>query len=166
MSNIILIGMPGAGKSTIGIVLAKKIGYSFIDSDLLIQEQEGMLLHEIISQKGPDAFNKIENKVNASIFTDKTVIATGGSVVYGVEAMQHLKQLGTVIYLALPLDELQERLGNLHERGVSMREGQTLASLYEERTPLYRKYADITVDCSGLAIRETVQLIAGQLCKR
>lgn len=156
MKNIILIGMPGCGKSTIGVVLAKNLGYRFIDSDLLIQEQEHRLLHEIIEQDGLDGFNRIENKVNASIDTTSSVIATGGSVVYGCEAMEHLREIGTVIYLKLPEEELRERLGDLNQRGVAIKEGQSLHSLYQERIPLYEKYADITINCSGKEIRDCV----------
>jgi shikimate kinase len=160
MDNIILIGMPGSGKSTIGVVLAKKKGFHFIDSDLLIQEREHMLLHEIISQKGLDFFNQVENEVNASIQTSRSVIATGGSVVYGKEAMMHLKSIGRVIYLKLSLEELEQRLGDLTSRGVSMRPGQTLAALFDERVPLYEKYADDVLDCTGLSIRECVEKIS------
>ena len=156
MNNIILIGMPGAGKSTVGVVLAKKMGYAFLDSDLLIQAYENNLLHEIIEVKGLDVFKKIENKVNAAINAENTVIATGGSVIYGTEAMMHLKSIGSVIYLKLGYEELKNRLGDLSDRGVAIRLGQTLADLYEERTPLYEKYADITIDCSKKDIREIV----------
>lgn len=166
MDNIILIGMPGAGKSTVGVVLAKNLGYSFLDSDLLIQQREHMVLHEIIEKYGLDAFNQIENEVNASIETNHTVIATGGSVIYGKEAMMHLKSIGTVIYLKLPYEELENRLGNLNQRGVSIRQGQTLESLYEERVPLYEKYADITLDCAGHSIRENVHKIADTIRTR
>lgn len=159
MNNIVLIGMPGAGKSTVGIVLAKSLGYSFIDSDLLIQDREGLLLHEIIEKYGLERFNQIENEVNSSIEAENTVIATGGSVVYGKEAMMHLKSIGTVIYLALPYEHLVERLGDLNQRGVSMRPGETLTTLYEERIPLYERYADVTVDCTDLSIREIVKKI-------
>lgn len=162
-NNIILIGMPGAGKSTIGVVLAKKLGYTFIDSDLVIQEKEHMLLHEIISQKGLDGFNEIENKINAQLDVSHSIIATGGSVVYGKEAMQHLSSIGTVVYLRLPFNDLVKRLGDLEERGVSMRPEQTLLDLYRERTPLYEKYADITINCSHTSIREIVGLIAKKL---
>ena len=157
--NIILIGMPGVGKSTVGVVLAKNMGYSFVDSDLLIQEQEGKLLHEIIEERGLEGFNEVENRVNASIGISRAVIATGGSVIYGRQAMEHLKQIGTVVYLSLPYEELSERLGDLNERGVSIREDQTLADLMRERTPLYEKYADVTIDCAGRQIREIVQMI-------
>lgn len=157
--NIVLIGMPGVGKSTVGVVLAKNMGYSFVDSDLLIQEQEGKLLHEIIGERGLDGFNEVENRVNAGINASRSVIATGGSVVYGREAMEHLKQIGTVVYLELPCADLAERLGDLNERGVSIREGQTLADLMEERTPLYEKYADVTINCENRQIREIVKMI-------
>ncbi len=156
MDNIILIGMPGAGKSTVGVVLAKKLGYAFLDSDLLMQEREKKLLHEIIEEKGLDVFKKLENEVNTSILTEHTIIATGGSVIYGIEAMMHLKSLGSVIYLKLDYEELQNRLGNLTERGVAIHSEQTLKDLYEERTPLYEKYADITIDCSQKTIRKIV----------
>jgi shikimate kinase len=159
MNNIILIGMPGCGKSTMGVVLAKVLGYHFIDADLLIQERENRLLSEIIEEEGPEAFNRIENEVNASIRAERTVIATGGSVVYGNEAMMHLREIGVVIYLRLPLDELRIRLGDLAERGISMKEGQTLEDLYRERTPLYEKYAHLILDVEGLTIRETVMLV-------
>ena len=159
MKNIILIGMPGCGKSTIGVVLAKNLGYSFVDSDLVIQEQKGMLLHTIIEEQGLDEFNAIENQINASLQADRSVIATGGSVIYGKEAMEHLRAIGTVIYLQLPYEEIEQRLGDLHQRGVSIREGQTLRSLYEERVPLYEKYADLIIDCTNLQIRDIVKKI-------
>lgn len=159
-TNIILIGMPGAGKSTVGVVLAKKLGYAFVDADLVIQSREGKLLHEIISERGVDGFWKVEESVGESIETRRTVIATGGSAVYGPKAMAHYRQIGMIIYLSLPLDAVRERLGDLDERGVTLREGQDLAGLYEERVPLYEKYADCTVDCEGLSIREIVEKIA------
>ena len=116
--NITLIGMPGVGKSTIGVVLAKVLGYQFLDSDLLIQKQEGRKLHQIISQEGNEGFKIIENRVNASIQAEETVIATGGSVIYCPEAMEHLKSIGTVVYLKLSLEPLSKRLGNL--KGLSL----------------------------------------------
>ncbi len=160
MNNIILIGMPGAGKSTIGVVLAKRMGYKFIDSDLLIQEKEQMLLSDIISNYGINRFNQIENSVNYSINTEKSVIATGGSVIYGREAMMHLKSIGHVIYLSLPLEEIEKRVGNLQNRGVAIRNGETLSDLYEQRVPLYEKYADITIKCENTTITDTVMKIA------
>ena len=159
MSNIVLIGMPGCGKSTVGIVLAKAIGYHFIDSDLLIQNRENRLLSEIIQEEGAEGFNRIEESVNASIQAERSVIATGGSVIYGPAAMEHLRRIGVVVYLKLPLEEVAERLGDLTERGVSLREGQTLKDLYEERIPLHEKYAHLVVDESGMSIREVVRTL-------
>ena len=158
-NNIILIGMPGCGKSTVGVVLAKKLGYGFVDSDLLIQAREGRLLSQIIEEDGPERFNVIEEEVNASILADRCVIATGGSVIYGPKAMEHLKQIGTVVYLKLPLAEVDARLGDLNARGVSMRPGQNLEDLYRERAPLYESWADLPVDGSGRELRETVEEI-------
>lgn len=159
MDNIILIGMPGVGKSTAGVVLAKVLGYAFIDSDLLIQDQEGLLLHEIITKEGIEGFIDIEERVNASIEADKSVIATGGSVVYGKKAMEHLKNIGRVIYLKLSYEELDRRLNNTKERGVVLKEGQTLKDLYDERTKLYENYADIIIDEENLTIEQTVKCI-------
>ena len=160
--NIVLIGMPGAGKSTVGVVLAKNMGLRFLDSDICIQEQENCLLHEIIARDGLDGFIEVENRVNASLDVKNSVIATGGSVVYGKEAMEHLAQIGTIIYLQLPYEEIAERLGDLTKRGVAVQNGQTLQDLYEERLPLYEKYADITIDCHEKPIREIVAEIAGR----
>lgn len=159
-NNIILIGMPGVGKSTVGVVLAKKLGYSFVDADLVIQSWEGKLLHEIIAERGVEGFWMLEEVMGESIEAQRTVIATGGSAVYGENAMAHYKQTGTVVYLSLPLEGIRERLGDLTERGVTLKEGQDLDGLYAERQPLYEKYADITVDCEGLSIREIVEKIA------
>lgn len=166
MSNMILIGMPGVGKSTVGVVLAKKLGYAFVDADLVIQSREGKLLHEIISERGVEGFWKVEESVGESIEAHRTVIATGGSAVYGAKAMEHYKQIGTVIYLSLPLEGIRKRLGDLDERGVTLRDGQDLDSLYAERLPLYEKYADITMACEGLDIREIVERIAGILQRK
>lgn len=146
-----------------GVVLAKKLGYVFMDSDLVIQSQEGKLLHEIISEKGVEGFWKVEEQVNAAINTDRTVIATGGSVVYGPRAMEHLHDIGTVVYLKLSLKAIADRLGDLNERGVTLKEGQDLQALYEERVPLYEKYADVTINCENLQIREVVEAVSRRL---
>lgn len=161
--NIILIGMPGVGKSSAGVVLAKVMGYKFMDSDLVIQEKTGMLLKDIISEKGIEGFIKIENNVNKTLDYEKTVIATGGSVIYGEEAMEHLKEIGTIIYLKASYEEIKSRLGDLKGRGVVLKEGQTLKDLYDERDPLYSKYADIIVEEKGKGIRETVLEIEKKL---
>lgn len=157
--NIVLIGMPGAGKSTVGVVLAKKLGFAFLDSDLLIQSREGKLLHEIIEEQGVEKFWAIEEETNLSIDAGRTVIATGGSVIYGSRAMEHLGQNGVIVYLQLSCEEIARRLGDLNERGVTLREGQTLETLYAERVPLYEKYAHVTMACEGLSIREIVEEI-------
>ena len=157
--NIVLIGMPGVGKSTIGVVLAKVLGYQFVDADLLIQEAEGKLLSELIEENGTDGFIEIETRVNSQIQTHRSVIATGGSVVYGKEAMEHLKSIGTVVYLKQNLRVLQRRLRNLKGRGVVLKEGQTLVDLYKERTVLYEKYADITVDQYKQSIEQTLKAV-------
>ena len=157
--NIVLIGMPGVGKSTVGVVLAKALGYQFVDADLLIQEAEGKLLSELIEEHGTDGFIEIENRVNSQIQTHRSVIATGGSVVYGKEAMEHLKSIGTVVYLKQNLRVLQRRLRNLKGRGVVLKEGQTLVDLYKERTVPYEKYADITVDQYKQSIEQTLKAV-------
>lgn len=159
MKNIVLIGMPGAGKSTVGVILAKVIGFNFIDSDLLIQEQEKCLLSEIISREGLDGFIRIENQVNCDIRTENTIIATGGSIIYCPEAMEHLKQIGIVVYIQLSYETIENRLGNIKQRGVALREGQTLHSLYEERCPFYEKYAQIIIEGDGLGMEELMEKI-------
>lgn len=161
--NIILIGMPSCGKSTVGVVLAKALGYGFVDSDLVIQERTGKLLSEIIDEQGVEAFNQIENEVNASLNYHKTVIATGGSVIYGKEAMEHLGKIGTVVYISLPYEVLCERIGDLTARGVSIHDGQSFRQLYEERLPLYQQYGEITVEAEGLSIREVVHALKEKL---
>ncbi len=155
-SNIVLIGMPGVGKSTIGVILAKILAYHFLDSDLVIQEREGKRLHQIIAEVGTEGFLKIENDVNASLNVERTIIATGGSAVYGKEAMEHLKQIGEIVYLKADYPTIRKRLGNLERRGVALKPGQTLKDLYEERTTLYERYADIIVDEKGLGTEETI----------
>ena len=145
-SNIILIGMPGVGKSTVGVVLAKILGYHFVDTDLVIQEKEGRLLKDIIEQEGNEGFIKIEERINAGLEAERSVIAPGGSVIYGDSAMGHFKEIGTVVYLKASYEVIDTRLSNLKGRGVVLKEGQTLKDLYDERCVLYEKYADITVD--------------------
>ena len=155
-NNLVLIGMPGVGKSTAGVILAKVAGYDFVDADLLIQKEYGKKLSRIISEVGVQGFIEIENRVNASIRTQHSVIATGGSVVYGKEAMEHLASIGTVIYLKTSFDILNERLRNLRSRGVVLRKGQTLKMIYDERCPLYERYADVVIDQDGKSIEDTV----------
>lgn len=145
---IILIGMPACGKSTVGVLLAKRLGYRFVDSDLHIQEAEGKLLQDIINERGMDEFIKIEEKINLALGTpdSRWVIATGGSAVYSEAAMAHFREIGTVVYLKLSYRTVRQRLGNFSHRGVVMPEGYTLRRLYDERCVLYKKYAHITIE--------------------
>ena len=161
--NIILIGMPTSGKSTMGVILAKILGYNFVDADLVIQEKEGRKLSEIIETEGVEGFIDIENRINAGIEAQKTVIATGGSVVYGKEAMDHYKNIGKVIYLKVDMETLTKRLHNAKQRGVVMRKGQSLVSLYNERSVLYEKYADIVVEEKNDSFEEVVANLLSKL---
>ncbi len=156
-ANIVLIGMPTSGKSTAGVILAKILGYRFIDADIVIQEKTGSRLSAIIAEKGIDGFIEIENRINSEINAEKTVIATGGSVIYGKEAMEHYRSIGTIVYLKVNFDTLNRRLHHAKQRGVVMRKGQTLRSLYDERSALYEKYADITVDEESCSLEEVVE---------
>lgn len=156
--NIVLIGMPTSGKSTMGVILAKILGYKFLDADIVIQEKEGKKLSEIIESEGIDGFIDIENRINSGIETEKTVIATGGSVVYGKEAMDHYKNIGKVVYLKVDMDTLTKRLHNAKQRGVVMRKGQSLVSLYNERSTLYEKYADITIEEKDHTMEEVIDI--------
>ena len=164
-SNIILIGMPAAGKSTIGVLLAKTMLKSFVDTDLTIQSRYGCGLCDIIEKEGTDTFLEIENDIICSENYKCSVVATGGSAVYGEEAMSHLKSDGIAVYLEISLDEIKKRIGNITTRGVAMKNGSTLDELYKERLPLYNKYADITVNCESKTAEEIVTEIVERLCK-
>ena len=159
MDNIILIGMPAAGKSTIGVIIAKRLGYRFIDVDLLIQESEGKLLKEIIAEKGIKGFLEVEERINAGLKTEHTVVSLGGSVVYCEKAMRHYQQIGTIVYLKASFETINKRLKNARSRGVVLEDGQTLRDLYEERCGLFEKYADITVCEDGLRLDETIEKV-------
>ena len=158
-SNVILIGMPGCGKTTIGTELAELIGYGYIDSDSVIVAREGKRLNEIIAELGREGFLDIEAKVNSELCATRCVIATGGSVIYREKAMEKLKTMGKIVYLKLSLDTIASRLGDLKARGVALKEGFTLKDLYEERVPLYEKYADIAVDLDGLTVLEAAKKV-------
>lgn len=159
MDNVVLIGMPGSGKSTIGVVLAKLLGCEFLDSDIEIQKREKRRLSEIIEEEGTDRFLEIENEVNGSLNPECTVIATGGSAVYGQSAMEHFGQIGTIVYLKLDYQDLKKRLGDLTKRGVVLKDGQTLFDLYNERIPLYEKYADVTINENNMDIQQVALAI-------
>lgn len=154
--NITMIGMPSSGKSTVGVLLAKRLGFSFVDVDIVIQEKEGRLLKEIIADEGMDGFLKVEERVNAGLDVQLSVIAPGGSVIYGEEAMKHLKEISEVVYLKMSYEEMEKRIGNVVDRGVALKPGFTLRDLYNERVPYYEKYADITIDEEGKTPGQTV----------
>ena len=161
--NIVLIGMPASGKSTAGVILAKVLGKKFIDTDLVIQEREKALLADIIKDKGVAGFMKIEEEAILSVDVNNTVIATGGSAVYGEKAMEHLKENGTVIYLKVEKDELFKRLTDIKERGVVLREGENIEEMYDSRIVLYEKYADIIIEERDSTIEETIRKIQNEL---
>lgn len=158
-NNIILIGMPGVGKSTLGVILAKVLGYSFCDTDLVIQEATGKLLKDIIKENGVDGFVETENRIISKMFFSRSIVATGGSAVYGSDAMANLKSLGTVVYLKQSFKILSARLSDIKGRGVVLRDGQTLFELFEERIPLYEKYADVTVELGSGSVEDNVEKV-------
>jgi len=157
VDNITLIGMPGSGKSTVGVVLAKRLGCDFLDTDLILQRREGRRLQELLEQLGLEGFLDAEAEAVCSVACNNTVIAPGGSVVYRPASMAHLRSLGRIVYLYLPLEQLRARIHNMTTRGIAMAPGQTLDTLYAQREPLYRRWAGLTVDCSGQTLEQTVQ---------
>lgn len=159
MRNIVLIGMPGAGKSTVGVILAKSLLFDFCDTDLSIQKETGESLCDTIAKIGIEEFILLEEDVICKQEFLNSVVATGGSAVYGEKAMEKLKENGIIVYLKVSPDELQSRIKNIHTRGIAMKEGTTIKGLYEERAPLYEKYADVTVECDGRTAEECVDLI-------
>ena len=161
-TNITLIGMPASGKSSVGVVLAKRLGKKFVDTDIVIQEKYGKLLKELIEEHGDEGFREIEDEVNAGLDLDNSIISPGGSVVYGEKAMQHLKEISVIIYLELSYTAIKSRLGDLRERGITLKEGQNLKDLYLERVPLYEKYADITVNEMKKSLAKTID----EICER
>lgn len=163
--NVVLIGMPASGKSTIGVILAKVMKYRFVDTDLLLQEKTDQTLVEIIGERGLEGFLKLENEVCAALNVRRSVIATGGSAVYGAEGMSHLKEQGVVVYLKHRYEVIESRLTNIRTRGVAMKEGETLLELFQQRVPLYEQYADLTLEADGLTTEQTVEKIC-QLMKR
>ena len=166
MNNIIIIGMPGAGKSTAGVILAKTLGMKFIDTDIVLQEKSGRLLQEMIDGDGPDAFLTGEEETLLSLQAHNTVIATGGSAVFSRRAMEHLKRDGVVVYLKVSFEEMEKRLSNITTRGIVLHAGQSLRDMYSGRVPLYEKYADITIDCSDEDFETVVEKIVRELKNR
>lgn len=166
MANIVLIGMPGCGKSTVGVLLAKALQMDFVDTDIVLQQQQGKKLQEIIDQVGNDAFLKLEEDCVCGLECDQTVVATGGSVVYGKEAMRRLHENGLVVYIRLPYEEIERRLSNLATRGVTLKKGQTLRNLYDERIPLYEAEADYIFEPEEGDVQETVLDLAQRLSAR
>ena len=159
MSNIILIGMPGCGKSTVGVVLAKTLGIGFVDTDLIIQQNENRLLQDIIDSDGIDYFLDCEEKAIKTLNCKNSVIATGGSVVFRDGAMEHLKKLGKICYIDVPVNVLIERLNNIKTRGIAAKKGQTVESIYNERAMLYKKYCDFSVELHNVSVEKAVETI-------
>lgn len=165
MKNIIIIGMPGAGKSTMGGILAKTLGRNFIDTDIVAQETSGRLLQEIIDNEGTGAFLESEEKMILSLHLQNAVVATGGSVVFSGNAMEHLRKDGIVIYLKISFEEMVRRLNNITTRGIVLAAGQSLRDMYNQRVPLYEKYADITIDCSDGDVEKCIGNVMNGLNK-
>ncbi len=164
--NIVLIGMPGCGKSTVGVVLAKVMGMHFCDTDIVIQRREGKKLQEIINEEGNDAFLLHERDALLSLSMEDTVIATGGSAIYSDEAMTHLKKSGVVVYLEVSAEEIERRLADFAARGVAIKDGMTVRDLYNERIPLYQRYADVIINEDGADIPAVIGKIAEALARR
>lgn len=166
MKNVVLIGMPGSGKSTVGVLLAKALGYNFLDIDLVIQQREGALLQDILDKRGVEAFLDAEEQAVCDVECTGYVIAPGGSAVCREKAAQHLKNLGPVVYLKVPVEELNERIRNLSTRGIAMQPGQTLEDVMAYRAPLYEMYADLIVDCGGRqSLAQTAQQVLEQITR-
>lgn len=163
--NIVLIGMPGSGKSTVGSVLSKLIGYRFLDTDFVIQNMEGKVLQDIIDEDGLPIFITAEEKALCSVYCDDTVIATGGSAIYSERGMRHLSANSKIVYLKLDISEIESRLSNLATRGVAGAKEKSIAQIFEERRPLYEKYADYTVDCGGGEVAENALKIVDKVKK-
>lgn len=159
MKNVILVGMPACGKSTIGVVLAKTMNKGFVDTDILIQQAEKQTLQEIINSRGNDYFHQVEERVLLDFDGKDYVVATGGSAIYFDRAMEKFKENGTVIYIKVSLETILERLNNIKTRGVTLEKGQTLADLYHQRVPLYERHADVIIEAEGLTIEKIVEKI-------
>jgi len=166
MKNIVLIGMPGAGKSTVGVILAKTLGRSFVDTDIVIQEHEGLLLQELIDRYGTGVFLHAEEEAVLSLRCRNAVIATGGSVVFSRRAMEHLGARGIIVYLKISCDEMERRIRNITTRGIILKKGESLREMYNDRVLLYERYADITADCTEMGFEDCMAFIIEELNKR
>lgn len=156
MQNLILIGMPGCGKSTVGVLAAKALGLPFLDTDLILQHRSGRLLQTLVDELGVPGFLRLEEETVCGVACAGTVVATGGSVALEARAMAHLKENGVALYLRLPCGEIERRLRNIATRGIAMGPGESLRALYDERAPYYERYADAVLDCAGQTLEETV----------
>ena len=154
MKNVVMVGMPGSGKSTIGVILAKSLGFDFVDTDLVICKREGKRLQEIIDTEGLEKFLEIEQQVGEEISPVNSVVATGGSMILSDEAMKNLKKNGIVVYVEVPLEILKKRITNMKTRGIAFKKGETLEDIFRVRTPLYEKYADITITADENTVPE------------
>ena len=163
MSNIVLIGMPGCGKSTIGVILAKTLGIGFVDTDLIIQQRENRLLQDIIDKNGIDFFLDCEAEAVKTVECDNVAIATGGSVVYREDAINHLKNDGKIFYLDVPLDEIKKRLSNISTRGIAAKKNDSIENIFAEREALYKKYADEIIDLTGCTVEKAVEMISNKI---
>lgn len=160
MSNVILVGMPGCGKSTVGVVLAKSLGYDFTDTDLIISKRTGKKLQNLIDEDGIEKFLEVENQVGKELSCEETVVATGGSMIMNEDAMEHLKSIGKIVYVNVPLQVLKKRITNMKTRGIVFGKGETLDDVFMKRTPLYEKYADIIINVSkSNSLEQTVNKI-------
>lgn len=164
--NIILIGMPGTGKSTVGVLLAKRLGYNFIDTDLLLQTSQHCRLQQIIAKVGLESFKELEAEVMCGLATTHSVVATGGSAVYSERAMAHLKKLGQLVFIDTPLEELLDRVNDMDSRGLVIGPNETYEHLYKERQPLYKKYAELTISGEGLKVETIAAAIEQSVCSQ
>ncbi|MBR5233969.1 MAG: shikimate kinase [Clostridia bacterium] len=163
MNNIILIGMPGAGKSTLGVLLAKAMGKLFVDTDIIIQQKTKRLLQDIIDNDGTEEFLRLEEEILLTVNEENTVIATGGSAVYSEKAMEHFRKNGKIVYLHVDFNEIEKRVTNITTRGIVLKNGKSLADAFDERKPLYDKYADVVIDCTGSSIENSVKMLIEKL---
>lgn len=163
MANVVLIGMPGCGKSTLGVLLAKALQMDFVDTDLVMQNQYGKPLQQLVDELGTEGFSQAEENCICQLKPDRTVIATGGSVALEERAMEHLSKSGTIVFIKLCYQTIESRLNNIATRGITLQKGQTLRDLYELRQPYYHRWGQIIVEADGLDVEQTVALLVNRL---